>query len=383
MERKFYILFLFACMTNAIHGQIKVYSNNNVSIASPRSNTNNKLTISDKSIESTKYNILVEANTYSDSLKDFNIGIDGFMRFHTPINSCRTIGVRGIAGNATNGYNYGVLGGIEGDNNGAGIFGTTNNYLGLGIVGKYAGYFNGETYVDGKLSVRELFTLSDERVKCNIMPISNREDVCVLDNILRMNVIEYNYKDSVCLGSMPDSVSLALYKNDYINSKRHVGLSAQELLDIYPNIVERGQNGYFSVNYLELIPILIKSIQELQLEIDMLKSGDMSFMMSKALSRNNTTGMSENYFPMIMLGQNRPNPFKEYTIIEIEIPEIVNDAFLCIYSLDGQLLEKHIVNDRGNIEYKIDASSLDSGIYLYGINIDGKIVGVKKMIVDK
>lgn len=56
-----------------------------------------------------------------------------------------------------------------------------------------------------------------------------------------------------------------------MTSRRHFGVDAGELQKVYPGLVLEGQDGYFSVNYLEMVPLVIRSIQELKQELDELK----------------------------------------------------------------------------------------------------------------
>jgi hypothetical protein len=69
--------------------------------------------------------------------------------------------------------------------------------------------------------------------------------------------------------------------NKELSSKSHYGLSAQELQTIYPDLVTEEQDGYLAVNYVELIPILIQSIQDLKRELDELRN--------ERLDRNNSS----------------------------------------------------------------------------------------------
>lgn len=57
------------------------------------------------------------------------------------------------------------------------------------------------------------------------------------------------------------------------NSKQHIGLIAQEVEECFPEIVsESSMDGMKGINYTELIPVLIKAIQEQQVQIEELKS---------------------------------------------------------------------------------------------------------------
>ena len=65
------------------------------------------------------------------------------------------------------------------------------------------------------------------------------------------------------------------------NGLQHFGFIAQELEQVFPNLVKQGTNVYDSstpcttaykmVNYIELIPVLLLKIQDLQKQIDILK----------------------------------------------------------------------------------------------------------------
>lgn len=56
------------------------------------------------------------------------------------------------------------------------------------------------------------------------------------------------------------------------NDKLQYGLIAQEIEKVFPEMVNTDEKGYKSVNYIELIPVLLKAIQEQQKEIEILKS---------------------------------------------------------------------------------------------------------------
>jgi hypothetical protein len=61
---------------------------------------------------------------------------------------------------------------------------------------------------------------------------------------------------------------------NYINNpkKKHYGFIAQEIEKIYPELVKDSELGYKTVNYIELIPLLVLKINSMQKEIDELKN---------------------------------------------------------------------------------------------------------------
>lgn len=60
------------------------------------------------------------------------------------------------------------------------------------------------------------------------------------------------------------------FKDDDQN-KKHYGFIAQELENVYPELVSDSEMGFKTVNYIEMIPILLSQIQSMQMEINMLK----------------------------------------------------------------------------------------------------------------
>ena len=50
-----------------------------------------------------------------------------------------------------------------------------------------------------------------------------------------------------------------------------VGVVAQEVQKIHPEIVEERKNGYLGVDYKRLVPLLIQSVKELKQEVEELK----------------------------------------------------------------------------------------------------------------
>ena len=61
------------------------------------------------------------------------------------------------------------------------------------------------------------------------------------------------------------------YKND-LKHKKHYGVFAQDVEKVFPELVENNNiSGYKTVNYQELIPVMLAKMQKMQREIDELK----------------------------------------------------------------------------------------------------------------
>jgi hypothetical protein len=88
------------------------------------------------------------------------------------------------------------------------------------------------------------------------------------DSRLKRDVMDLQYGLGQVLRLRP--VSFA-WRNDK-TSKQHLGLIAQEVLKVAPEVVDAPTDGFYGLNYSELTPILIKAIQEQQSQIEELRN---------------------------------------------------------------------------------------------------------------
>ncbi len=319
-----------------------------------------------------------------------------------------TVGVFGRAGAAYSGYNFGLLGRLDCSYNGAAILATTSNasrYETVDVQGKYAGYFCGDTRVTGTMTAGAFVTSSDYRLKENVRSLS-KSDGC-LNKLMDMNVVEFNNKqrqfttsnitrhssdshelltedevlemNTLLEKDANDSVSHWYDEESPILKNKHYGLVAQELQEIYPDLVVESQDGFLAINYLEIIPLLIRSVQELKAELDASKSGDAPIQ--KAQARN--TDVTNIDAVVTTLYQNTPNPFTESTLILCDVAEAVVNADLYIYDMNGKQIDTYSITERGATSVTIEGHSLEAGMYLYALIADGQVIDTKRMILTK
>jgi hypothetical protein len=94
-----------------------------------------------------------------------------------------------------------------------------------------------------------LYNTSDERLKNNISEIKDES----VDKLFTLNPIIFSYK------------------ND-LKHKRHYGVIAQDVEKLFPELVENNNiSGYKTVNYQELMPIMLAKMKKMQNELDELK----------------------------------------------------------------------------------------------------------------
>ncbi|SDH85519.1 Por secretion system C-terminal sorting domain-containing protein [Chryseobacterium taeanense] len=79
------------------------------------------------------------------------------------------------------------------------------------------------------------------------------------------------------------------------------------------------------------------------------------------------------------LYQNTPNPGRGETTIKYYLPKDVKDASIGIYNISGQLIKTVSLKEKGN--GSINISGIRGGSYVYNLNIDGKNIDSKKMLI--
>lgn len=371
--KKLFISLLLLAATTATFAQLKVKGDGTIRAASATSNlVQCMMHVGDSAIFDylTKYGLV---SSVVDKIAFRGVGIKGSVSSANTYPYSR-IGVWGEAGSG-NSSCYGVVGQLTGTSDGAGVYGMVGNSLvSPYLYGQYAGLFNGETKVIGDLTATNVYTTSDIRLKDNISEISEGESNNILDKLMNVNVIKYNLKEEA-FGSDGSEKSEKL---DNATSLLHFGVSAQELQEIYPNLVKEGQDGYLAVNYTELVPVLIRSIQELKQELDAVKGSGESRMTRAAAFADTEMQLSAKN----VLYQNTPNPFKEQTVIRFSLADDAQDAAICIFDLTGKKLKKLPISS-GTTSVSVNGWELGEGMFLYTLTVNGREVDTKRMIITK
>ena len=79
--------------------------------------------------------------------------------------------------------------------------------------------------------------------------------------------------------------------------------------------------------------------------------------------------------------QLHPNPFTTQAIVQYTLPNGSKNATLIIYDILGRERSSYQLNNADG-EIAINASNLSSGLYLYSLVVDGRVVVTKKMVVE-
>lgn len=227
---------------------------------------------------------------------------------------------------------------------------------------------------------------SDSTLKENVSKINYP-----LSTLKKLNGYEYNYKSNDIFDS----------KNEHYHDKR-IGLIAQEVEHILPGIVKTMPDGTKAISYTDIIPLLIESIKEQQIQIEALQSVvynqekeliNLKHLLSlQDYARNHVEPIQEKDIMIYMnddiynttkLYDNTPNPLSSETKIEFEISNNVNTAKIIINDINGKEIETHTIYERGYSSITIDCSELKDGIYFYSLLIDNIIFDTKRMVLIK
>lgn len=409
MKRFFCILASVLLLSVVCRAQLRVLSNGSLKLGSINGSMNfsfiesndmegytrygwNSMTVSNGADAVGCYNNTMSFGTWKSSIASANLAHSDNGIYHIGVMGMVPQTMYGTLPGNLNGFNAAVYG-ISSDS-----IGGVNCPVPLG-QGSYAGYFVGDTYVNGMLTATSIYTPSDMQLKENVEPLNVTErGNSILENVMGMNVIQYNYKDrdyemmDVNAGLSEEMKKvLEEYEEKYEGNNNtktdrqkdlHFGLSAQELQEVFPNLVKEGQDGYLGVNYTELVPVLIKCIQEMQQEIDELKGASAEAKAKANILTEGKTGLTAMAADGNKLFQNRPNPFKEQTEIGFSLAEGVKDAAICIFDMQGKMLKSHPVQ-QGMSSVIVNGYELGAGMFLYSLVVDGQEVDTKKMILSK
>jgi hypothetical protein len=113
-------------------------------------------------------------------------------------------------------------------------------------------HFTGNQTITGSLAVTgdiTAYASSDSRLKDNVSPIKSS-----LEKITQIGGYEFDWNS----------------KSEY-NGTHDVGVIAQEIEKVLPEVVVERSNGYKAVRYEKIVPLLIQSIKELKDEVEKLK----------------------------------------------------------------------------------------------------------------
>lgn len=434
MKKVFVIIICFAAQLNAL-AQLKVHSNGYVSVNNPRNYVHSPISLGHAGVDGYYMSCLTGLNGFyvrviPDSLSPSpNLGYAGDFR-NNGNGITQSVGLRGVAhgthdnsdyapvsigvmGGVNNsadvqGYSYGVRGYLIAKK-GAGVFGQSSGgslYYGF-IDDRYAGLFWGKTKVIGNLDVTgsingTLLSSSVPEMAEGIQLLSTEKE-SVIEKLGQLDVLSYylpetsvvKFKDTFSDTSRNlddvESIKSAMEANKDIitfeeqqSQKSHYTIAVEQLEKAFPDLVYEQKDGKKSINYMEMIPLLVQSINELHAQIKEQQVVINSLTDNDELKKAPAvTGLKlPAATSQAVLYQNTPNPFTERTEIRFSLPDGTASAAICIFDMSGKML-RQIPISSGMQSVTVAGYELSAGMYLYSLVVGGQEVDTKRMILSK
>ncbi|HNP23652.1 MAG TPA: tail fiber domain-containing protein [Panacibacter sp.] len=220
---------------------------------------------------------------------------------------------------------------------------------------------------------------SDARDKQNIRDLDYG-----LKDIMKLRAVKFNWKNAT-------------------NSDDKIGLIAQELKTVLPEVVrdyeikkdevtgktEKVPAAHLGVMYADIIPVLIKGMQQQQQMIEeqnkkiealtqQVNNSNAAVIASSDASDARSVNISG-----ASLEQNAPNPFNSNTVIRYNVPASASAAQIVVTNTNGNTVKTFALVNKGSGSVSINAGELAAGTYYYTLIVAGKKIDSKKMLLIK
>lgn len=240
----------------------------------------------------------------------------------------------------------------------------------------------GDVYARGSFFANQLWSISDQRLKSNIVPVDD-----ALGMVRRLQADYYTFNREK-------------FKDMLLPEGRTTGYMAQELAKVIPEAVKLDKDGYYKVNYNAVIPVLSEAIKQLDAKVgdtekltqalaeQQAKTAALEKQLNelRALVTQNSQGKAATgtgEASQIGLEQNAPNPFSQTTRIAYALPANVTGATLTIVDALGRVV-KTIPNLAGGQQVvELQGGTLAAGTYTYTLAVGGKAVLSKHMVLTR
>ncbi|WP_090150724.1 tail fiber domain-containing protein [Dyadobacter soli] len=185
--------------------------------------------------------------------------------------------------------------------------------------------------------------------------------------------------------------------------KKFVGIIAQEMQKIAPYTIGTfthqdsvgNKTEYLDYDANAVTYVLINSVKEQQRVIEekeariaVLEKNQQDLLARLEVLEQNSLGSktvprkADQSIETPFLEQNVPNGFSQNTCIGYYVPDSAKAAAINIYNSKGVKIATRVITARGKGEMVFSAESLQSGILLYELMVDGRSVGGRKMLIE-
>ena len=159
------------------------------------------------------------------------------------------------------------------------------------------------------------------------------------------------------------------------DGKDQFGFLAQELMLVMPELVSLNDNGYYGVNYIDLIPILVEAMKDQQAQIDELQHqiANLSGVDLPTTDEAKSIGSRLNPHSAAKKSQN--------ISIGYYIDKINGEASMLLFDMQGKLIDTYPISNPGDGQITLPANTYPAGMYLYSLVVDGNEIATQKIIL--
>ncbi len=265
----------------------------------------------------------------------------------------------------------------------SGIYTSSENNHGIyadggGGVGDYAGYFNGSVFTTG------LYQSSDVNLKKNIRDLPNALQII---QQLKPKLYEYKQEGNYALMDLPkgermgflaqdvEKLMPGLIKDSYFETKNDPAIAKNATkYEAEGKPMPSETIEFKALNYIEMIPLLVKAIQEQQQTISVLQQKIEGLENNSAIQSNSGNNNSTS------LMQNMPNPFSSETVVNIAVPASAKSALLIISNSAGKIMQQ-IVLTNGKQSILVNGSNWAAGSYYCKLLVDNITLSQTTMLI--
>jgi len=211
---------------------------------------------------------------------------------------------------------------------------------------------------------------SDRNIKDDIKGIDS-----ALSRINRINGVLYKLKKEK---QNPDV---------YGTAQEYMGVIAQDVEAVAPQVVKTLPDGTKSVCYEMLVGLLVEAIKEQNTKVAQLENDitncctNSGSQQNRKINTGNLNGGTSEYSGSSFIMQNVPNPFSKETLIDYFIAERSASSSILVFDMNGKLLKTFKLEGNGKGTLTINGNDFQPGMYYYSLIINNKEIGTHKMIL--
>lgn len=236
-------------------------------------------------------------------------------------------------------------------------------------TGDEVAFYNTQTNTFNSIQVANVYNYSDARAKEDVQTLKTG-----LSSVLSLRPVSYKWKHDekvqLLSSNMDDAVSGAACGPKEDNQTQY-GFLAQEVEEVIPDAIKTDEEGHKMINYTAIIPMLVQAVQELQATVEA------QAQKIEQLTHGNKMQIVDDTNNKILSCS--PNPTNGFVTISTQLDSEVKNAKIIICSLMGSR-EKELTVSSQNPTASANISSLNSGIYIVSLFVDGKLADYQRLI---